>query len=237
MSDNLMFLCLFIFQEKIRENREEHVILLGKSESGINQVGNALLPSEFQNWENRNEKGSIGWQANKTKSEGNTMHLKITEVEGANDRYNRDIKITCLCLDHEKSANELSSFSIEEDYSVVYCFPVSWRFQSEDSNVLQIYLQHRQKENYRNFVVAFTYAERLEVDPKYYIANLPEELKDLLKKCENNYIFITSKDCEENNTKVKTLIKPVPYISYYHKMVPTFFFYIAPHYYFFLKFH
>ncbi|CAG2227472.1 unnamed protein product [Mytilus edulis] len=148
-----------ILRRREEHVKEEHIILFGKRGSGIELVRDSLLGT----------------------NDGNTcISTAQKEVKGYNEQFERKVKITSLYSDYgaSLSPNDLSSLSISEEYSVVFCFPVSYRFTTEDQNLLEKYLQHRQREDFKKVTVAFTYSERLEGEPKDFICNLPDELKE-----------------------------------------------------------
>lgn len=131
---------------------------------------------------------------------------KDNEVKGYNEKYERNVKITYLNPTQKKY---LSSLLIAEEYSVVFCIPVSFRFTPEDVDLLEKYLHYRQREDHSRVTIAFTFSERLECTTDVYIDNLPEKLKHYLKTYGNNYIFINSSD-NKNDKGAKRLIKPLP---------------------------
>lgn len=204
------------------------MILLGKVGSGMEIVGKSLLGNSLQEQgqhnENPNPNGSLGKPPTDTRSEGNALSLVIKDVQRSNPhpKLNRDIKVTYVCLDDIKSSKDLSTLSISQDYSVLFCFPVSDRFTTEDLNLLQTYLKYRQREDFEQVRIAFTYSERFEDDQitneEEYLANLPAPLNDVLKKCGHKYMFFNS-DVNKNESNVKLLFKPLPCDEFSKKLI------------------
>lgn len=130
--------------------------------------------------------------------------------------FGRQVKISFLNADKKKS---LSKLSISDEYSVVFCFPVSFRFTTEDLNLLETYLQYRQREDHSRVTIAFTYSERLKgsCEPEAYIKNLPKKLKEYIQEFECNYIFVSSR--EQNMFNAIRLIKPFSSVEYRRKCV------------------
>lgn len=151
--------------------------------------------------------GSGNIETNVTKP--NTSSCEFGEVKRYHDKHGRKVKITSLNVEDRAS---LSSLAISEEYTVVFCFPVSFRFTSEDSKLLETYLQYRQREDFKKVTVAFTFSDRKNVTDEDYIKNLPQDMKDFLKQYRNNYVFISSGDnsCTENIQSVIRLVKPIP---------------------------
>lgn len=197
-----------MFKEKLRGKKEEHVILIGKQGSGIDLVGKALLGKDFKP------------ESKKGKYNG----IEMVDSLGQND--DRDVKITCLFLNDTSclSTNDISSLSISEDYSVVFCFPITYRFTKEDWSLLETYLKYRQSENFQKISIVFTNAEYLDdkgIDQEDYIENLPDRFTKLLTKCNNKYYFINSKNGHpvNNDNMVMQLLKPLPGDLYHEELL------------------
>lgn len=153
-----------------------------------------------------------------------------------NRSHNRPIKITSVYSDdfNSLSPNDYSSLLISQYYSVVFCFPVSYRFTTEDSNLWKTYLQYRQNENFHRMMTVFTHADDLSVDRHTYIKNLPDIMQDLIKKCGGNIKFFGGcKHYEED--LVKELLKPFPHKEFTENLVMKVIFYMLPHIYFLFK--
>lgn len=202
----------FIQKERkiIKLNKEKQFIIFGKRGSGVHIVGNALLGT------GNNDVNRFDREPNIAKNfKRDILHSGIEEVEALNDKFQRTVKIKYLYLDDETSlsANALSPLLISGDYTVIYCFPISHRFTTEDWNLLQRYLPYRDRTDFQRTTVAFTYSDRLEDDTKSYIETLPAQLKNFISDvCGNKYIFISSsKDASsENESSVESMIKPIP---------------------------
>ncbi|CAC5384274.1 unnamed protein product [Mytilus coruscus] len=237
-------------KEKHRNSRQEQVILFGKQGSEMKFVGNSLLgsgcnvsvknasqPKSYIN-ENTEDNKSRGTQNIEKKSCGNKSPVVIDVMEGFNEQFNRKINITYLYLDTSATTNQnaLSSLLISEEYSVVFCFPVSYRFTTEDLHLWNTYLKYRQREDFERVTVVFTYCDRLEVSVEDYIENLPTEFRDFLKRCGDKHMFfnICPKKAKENQRHIKRLIQPMPGIKYSQKLRRLFAFFVGPHIYFFL---
>lgn len=131
-----------------------------------------------------------------------TENIPSPQIEYVN-RCKRTVKTTILKPDDQKS---LSSLMISEEYSVVFCFPVSSRFTSKDLDLLETYLKYRQREDYSRVTIAFTHSERLECEEKVYLDNLPKIFKEYLQKFKNKHVFIDRSE-KNNEEKVRSLIK------------------------------
>lgn len=145
-----------------------------------------------------NTKGTEGKENGENKLKKNASSPKSEFME----RFGRKLKITFLDPEDKES---LSSLLISEEYSIVFCFPVSSRFTNKDLDLLETYLKYRQREDHSRITIAFTYSERLDCEEKVYINNLPEIFKDYLQKFRNKYVFMySSGNQHENNVKTLT---------------------------------
>lgn len=197
-----------MFKEKLRGRKEEHVILIGKQGSGIDLVGKALLGKDLKLESKKGKHNGIGM------------------VDSLGQNVDRDVKITCLFLNDTSclSTDDISSLSISEDYSVVFCFPITYRFTKEDLSLLETYLKYRQSENFQKISIVFTNAEHLDdkgIDQDDYIENLPDRFTKLLTKCSNKYYFINSKSGHpvNNDNMVMQLLKPLPGDLYHEELL------------------
>ncbi|XP_063436464.1 GTPase IMAP family member 8-like [Mytilus trossulus] len=186
-----------------RRHQEEHIIISGKRGYGIDLVCNALLGKDNANNSPTRDNGhTLG-----TKGTKNTSSSRNLEFHGSKRKHGRHVKLTFVDANDKES---LSSLIISEEYSVLFCIPVSFRFTSEDLNLLETYLKYRQREDRRKITIVFTYSERLEgVTKENYIKNLPQKLQDYFTKFGGSYMFLgsTQNEKDENKRNAKRLIK------------------------------
>lgn len=192
--------------------REKQVIVFGKRGSGIDLVGRALYAICSNDEDKSNQKPSF--VMNTMNAKLNILSSGIEELDTYNTEFKRNVKITYLPLDDvtSLSANAMSSLLTSDDYTVVYCFPISHRFTNEDWNLLKRYLPHREREDFNRTNIAFTFSERLDFSQDAYIKTLPDQLQNFIVECGVKYMFINSSNEKSTDGKkvLKSLIEPKP---------------------------
>lgn len=192
-------------------NKEKLLIIFGKQGSRVDLVGNALLGIGNDDANGSDRKPSLGKNLKR-----HILSSGIEEVEALNVKFKRLIKIAYLSSDDvtSLSANALSPLLTTDDFTVVYCFPISYRFTTEDWHLLQRYLPYSKMKHFKRTTIVFTYSERLNPSENTddYIKTLPDEFQKLIKKCGNKCIFISSSEdaSSKNVSSIESLIEPVP---------------------------
>lgn len=190
-------------KEAKRLKQEEQIIIFGKQGYGIDLMRNAILGKDNK----KKCQTSINSHTHGTSVTENTLSSKNVEFHGSKNKHGRHVKLTFLDANDKES---LSSLTISEEYSVLFCIPVSFRFTTEDMNLLETYLKHRQREDRRKITIVFTHSERLDGETKEnYIENLPQKLKNYFTKFGGSYMFFgsTQNEEDENQRNAKRLIK------------------------------
>lgn len=199
------------------------MILLGLANSGIDQVDTALLKT-----------GSTKVLSKQKNGEEKPI---MKEKVGSNQEHGRKLKITKIYLDHVNELNEdLKLLHINDQYSVVCCFPASGGCSKQHYKLLKPFLRYRQREECSKVYIVFTRSDDITTNDQECIQSMQKY--DLFNEWKDQSLFFNTgktEDANQNAKTVKELIKPISGKYFRSQVYAALAFFFLPHLYFFLK--